>query len=971
MKQNITRLHRRGAANLKVILLSTVLICSILFSIGLSNNLLAQSLKGKVVGKLVDADTGDPLIGANVIIEGTMIGAAADLEGNYRILHVPPGSYTLLVRMMGYATTRITGVIVNAGEITTINASLKSEILETEGVVVTAKAIRNTESLLLKDRQKAIAVSDAISAEAISQAGAGNAAEAVKQITGASVVDGKYVYVRGLGDRYTSTQLNGASIPSTDPYKRSGSIDLVPTNLIDNIVTVKSFTPNKPGDFSGGTVDIRTKDFPEELKIDFSTSASYNTNTTFNDGKNTIGYKGGNLDWLGFDDGSRNVPDYIKTNGVPHYNNASAANLLQLSNATKEFSKQMWTESITPSLNQGYSLSIGNQIDLFNRPFGFIGSLTYSNGFSAYDNGQYNAWNLLEDSSKVLNQLYTYNHYNTTHEVLWGTLLKGSYKLTSNDIVSFNFIYNVNGTSSADYYEGHYEYDKLDSDDLHQNHVLGFSERRLTSLQFNGDHQFEKFFGLSLDWKACIAKTKQDEPDLRYFTTYTMMEDGEELPGVFTNLVPQRYYHYLNEDNNEFSVNFDFPFEQWAGKKSNLKFGGLYSQKNRNFEELNYSYSAYNGYYGDPEAYFSDDNMESDSSVVVINGVPWVTRDLNLYIEEGDIGANDYSGEKIVNAQYLMVVLPITSKLRFIGGARYEKTNMELISADERKEDGNISTEDLLPSANFIYNLKDNMNLRLSATRSLARPTLRELAPYASYDFVVGFTAIGNPDLKRTLIDNYDIRWEWFSRPGEIYAVSAFYKNFQDPIERAFVISASNREITWKNVDQAKTMGIEFEVRKKLDIISPNLGNFMIGTNLSLVRSEVQIPAGELALIRVKRPDFKDTRELEGQSPFLLNFNMSYDNLNKGVFCNIYYNVFGERLSEVSKDGTPFVYEQPVHTLNANFSLRIAKNIKFKLSGKNLLDAEFKKTHEYEGTEYIFRTYTKGRTFSMGFAYSL
>jgi len=971
MKHAVSRISSRGAARFTPVFFSAILFAAILLNAGLSSSVFAQDLKGKIAGKLVDADTGDPLIGANVMLEGTTIGISADLDGNYRLLNVAPGSYTLVVRMMGYTETKITDVVVQADQTTTINASLHTEVLKTEGVTVTAKAVRNTESLLLKDRQKAVALSDAVSAEAISQAGAGDAAEAVKQITGASVVGGKYVYVRGLGDRYTSTQLNGAAIPSTDPYKRSGSIDLVPTNLIDNIVTVKSFTPDKPGDFSGGTVDIKTKDFPEELKIDFSTSASYNTVTTFKEGKNTIGYQGGDMDWLGMDDGSRDVPGYVKSNGVPYYDNSSSNSLNQLSAATKSFNKQMWTESITPSMNQSYSLSVGNQIELFGRPFGFIGSVSYSNVYSAYNNGQYNAWNLLEDSSKVLNRLYAYNHYKTSQEVLLGTLFKGSYKFTNKDIVSLNFIHNINGTSSADYYEGHYEYDKLDGDDLHQNHVLGYSERRLTSFQLNGEHQFDKLLALRMDWKASFAETKQDEPDLRYFTTYTMIEDGEEVPGVFANLVPQRFYRYLNEDNTEFSANFSLPFNQWSGKKSMVKFGGLYSNKNREFSELNYSYSFYKGYNGDPEAYFSDDNMEPDSSVVVINGTPWVTRDLDLYIEEGNKGTNDYTGEQVINAQYAMVEMPISSKLRFIGGARYEKTDMELVSVDDRKADGTISTEDVLPSVNFIYGVNDNMNLRLSATRSLARPTLRELAPYASYDFVVGFTAIGNPELKRTLINNYDLRWEWFSRPGEIYAVSAFFKDFEDPIEKAFVVSASNREITWKNVDHARTMGIEFEVRKKLDILTSTLSNYTVGSNLSLVHSEVQIPADELALIRLKLPNFSDTRELEGQSPFLLNFNISYDNFDKGLFWNVYYNVFGKRLSEVSKDGTPFVYEQPVHTLNANLSVKLARHLKLKVSGKNLLDSEFKKTHEYEGAEYIFRSYTIGRTFSMGFSYSL
>ncbi len=937
----------------------------------------AQTTKGKVSGIIVDAETGEPLIGANVILEGTMMGAASDLEGNFLVQAVPPGVYSMMVTMIGYSKVTIRDVSVSVGEISKVNVAMKSEVLETEGVEVTAKAIRNTEAVLLKDRQKAIAVSDAISAEAIAQSGAGDAAEAVKQITGASVVDGKYVYVRGLGDRYTSTQLNGAKIPSADPYRRSGSIDLVPTNLIDNIVTVKSFTPDKPGDFSGGTVDIKTKDFPEKLKVEFSSSASYNTITSFNSGKNTIGYAGGNLDWLGMDDGSRDIPAQIKDSGVPHYDNSSLEKLAQLASASKAFNRQMWVESITPGLNQSYSFSLGNQIDLFNRPFGFIGSVSYSKEYSAYANGKYNAWNLLEDSSAVLNQLYTYDHYKTNVDARWGTLLKGSYKLNQHNLLSFNFIYNINGTSSADYYEGHYEYDKLDKDDLHQNHVLGFNERRLTSLQFNGDHQFQKLFGLRMDWKASFSKTKQDEPDLRYFTTYLKISTDPVTgikttqPGIFSNLVPQRYFRYLDEGENELSVNFSLPFKQWSGKNTTVKFGGLYSIKNRDFEEYNYSYSAYPGYKGDNEAYFSDENMSPDSSVTIVNQVPWVTRFLKLYVEEGDIGVNNYTGEQIINAQYAMIDLPVISDLRFIGGVRHEKTDMELISQDERKEDGKISTEDWLPSVNLIYSVLDNMNVRLSYTRSLARPTLREMAPYASYDFVVGFTAIGNPNLKRTLINNFDLRWEWFSRPGEIYALSGFYKQFENPIEQAFIVSAKNREVTWKNVPEAKTMGIEIELRKKLDIICPRLQNVSVGSNLSLVQSEVHIPADELALIRTKVPDFDGKRELEGQSPFLLNLNLNYDNFDRGWFFNIYYNVFGKRLSEVSTDGTPFVYEQPVQTLNANFSVKLIRSIMMKISMKNLLDPEFKKTHEFKGNEYIFRKYTKGRSFSLGLSYSI
>ena len=281
--------------------------------LSVSNLLQAQpsqsSKKGRIHGSIIDGETGDPLIGANILLQGTMMGAAADINGNYSILNVPAGNYALVVMMMGYAKTTITDVDVKVGEATRVDASSKPEVLQAEEVVVTAKAIRNTEALLLKDRQRSRAVSDAISSEAISRAASGNAADAMKQITGASVVDGKYVFVRGLGDRYTSTQLNGAEIPSTDPYKRAGSVDLIPTNLVDNIVTVKSFTPDKPGNFSGGTVNIETKDFLEKLNLSFSVSSSYNGQASFQ--SNILTYAGGGTDWLGMDDGTRAIPDMV------------------------------------------------------------------------------------------------------------------------------------------------------------------------------------------------------------------------------------------------------------------------------------------------------------------------------------------------------------------------------------------------------------------------------------------------------------------------------------------------------------------------------------------------------------------------------------------------------------------------------------------------------------------------------------
>jgi len=298
----------------KIIPLLIYMLMFIFFSTIMFADVNAQALKGRITGKIVDSETGDALIGANVFLQGTMIGAACDLDGNYRIEKILPGKYPLIISMMGYTKTTITDVLVSAGKVTKINAAINPEIIETEGVVITAKAVRNTEAALLKDRQKANAVSDAISAEAISRTGSSNAAEAMNHVTGASVVDGRYIYVRGLGDRYTSTQLNGAEIPNANPYKRAASIDLIPSNLVDNIVTLKSFTPDKAGNFSGGAVNIKTKDFLDKFTMSFSASSSYNSQTTFNNDYLTS--TGGSLDWLGMDDGSRNIPSELQSGYV-------------------------------------------------------------------------------------------------------------------------------------------------------------------------------------------------------------------------------------------------------------------------------------------------------------------------------------------------------------------------------------------------------------------------------------------------------------------------------------------------------------------------------------------------------------------------------------------------------------------------------------------------------------------------------
>lgn len=942
-------------------------------SLLLATNGPAQTPAGRIKGKVVDAQTGEALPAVNVLIEGTALGAATDLNGAFIINSVPPGNYALVASMIGYAKMRVENVVVKSAGLAEINLTLTTETLQGREIVVEAQTLRNTEASLLKNRQKAAAVSDAISAELISRTGSGNAAEAMEQVTGAAVVDGKYVYVRGLGDRYMTTQLNGVTLPSANPDRNTVAFDLFPSKLLENIVTVKTFTPDKPGSFTGGSVDIATRAFPENFSMSFALGSSFNTQATMKD--DFLTYPGGKRDWLGIDDGTRDLPATVanSTNGIPDvgtsFTNPSAA--YELDRVSESFNSVMAPSTKTGPLDQSYAFSIGNQTSLFGKPLGYLGSLSYSRSYSSYLNGITGQWQLTGKVSEVeeLNKLSRLQDNKGSDEVLWGGLLNLSYKLSANHQLSTNYIYNRTAESLSRYQNGELPRD-LDVGRFFETRTLQYTERELRSAQLMGSHLLPALGNARLEWTGSFTNSKQDEPDLRYFSNDyapTVYNSRDTIfysisPSIYAR--PSHYYRSMDEDQWEGNLNVALPFKQWRGFAGSFKFGGLASSKDRLFREQRYEFHQTSSarYNGDPQQFFSSPLL----GIVDSTGGRYR---FGNYIVDGSQSSSNYDGNQDIRAFFGMVDLPVLPALRFIGGARYEKTDIFVASQDPQKEKGNLQTKDLLPSLNLIYQLSSTMNLRAAYGKTLARPTFRELAPFASFDFVGDFIFVGNPALKRTLVDNYDLRWEWFSRPGEIYAVSGFYKRFENPIERAIV--SNNNQGQFQNVDEAIVYGAEFEARKRLDIISPLLANFQVGGNFSLIRSEVDIPAKELATIRDLDPNASSKRELQGQSPYILNLDFGYDNFKTGTAVSLFYNIFGERLSEVSLGGTPNIYEQPRGLLDLTLSQRVWQNITLKAGAKNLLDSEILKVHHYKDVDYVSRQHKLGRTYSLSLTYNV
>lgn len=945
-------------------------VLTIVFLSLLSTQILAQT--GKISGVVVDAENGETLIGVNVFIEGTTIGDQTDLDGRYDINNISPGTYTIIASYISYARQRITDVVVKAGETVKLNFSLQSDTKVLGEIVVTAEAVLDNEAGLLSQRQKSVAFSDAISAESISRSGSGDAAGALTKVVGASVVGGKFVYVRGLGDRYSSTHLNGAELPSADPDNNAFQLDLIPSNVIENIVTLKSFTVNKPGNFSGGLVNVTTKDFPDRLLFNFSTSVGINTRTTFTDG---LQGDRTSTDLLGYNDGDRDIPNAINNiDQIPEFADSflafldeQVANSQTLDAASRAFNSQVAPNRFTIPFNTGLSVSVGNQFKLFSKELGYIVGFSHNRNTSAYNDGRNGFYQLVGqlDNQTVLNRLNDYSDTRTQENVDLGGLASLSLKLNENNKITGSWIRTQSGTLEGRALSGFREEPFQGGFDNYNSTVILYTERELSSFQLRGKHVFSSLNNFSVEWQGSSSRNVLGQPDARFFE-YGIRTETDVFSvtrAVFQR--PSRFFRTLEEDNQNAFVDLTLPIDISTGVLK-LQAGGYYLDGSRDFDERRFAYEQdqadLNDFGNDFEGFFSAVGINQ-----TLSNATFIRYD--NYIQERTNPRNSYDGSREITAGYFSAEVPI-GDLKIIAGARYETTLIEVASADTTADTGEIDVDDILPSVSAIYSLNDKMNIRASYSNTLARPNYREIAPFTAFDAFGGFINIGNQNLNRTLITNYDLRFEWFTNVGEIIAVSGFYKQLEDPIERVFLIDRA-RTRSWQNVDNAEVMGLEVEVRKNLGFLTPTFENVSMATNLTLVHSSVDVPEAELVNARISDPDFKDTRSLYGQSPFIVNFDLSYFNPKNDFTVDLNSNIFGKRLSDVTLGANPDVFERSYLSTNLVVNKNFRSNISAKLSVRNVFDPTIKTSSRLNGTEYIYSSFKQGRNISLSISYKL
>ncbi len=942
----------------------------------------ARAQSGTLGGVVVDRETGETLIGVNVVVEALGTGAATGLDGDYRIAGLPAGTYDVTFSYVGYTPQRITGAEVRAGALTVLDVRLAAEAVAFEGeVVVEAAALLDNEAGLLRQRQRAAAVSDAISAEAIARGGSSNAADAMERVTGASVLGGKYVTVRGLGDRYANTQLNGADIPTADPDRRAVQLDLFPSNLLENIVTLKTFTPDQPGNFAGGLVDIATKSFPDALDLRLSASTGLNAATHFGD------------TFLTSAGGSRALPAVLADPEIVFPSEVRARTDAELAAVLDRYAGAFQTPMAlvhgAAPLNQGYAASLGNRHAVLGNPLGYVVSLTYDRSARYYEDGFTGRYGYSQGSGDgvVLDPELLFRDSQGSAETNWGGIGNVSYRLGSRHEIGINTLYSRSAETTSRFQVGAYPR-QFDSTFTFVNRTQLYVERALYSGQLRGKHQLPGLGGAQVEWMGTISATSLDEPDLRFAPNSRRVTPNGTVYSVqstaFTG--PQRFFRTTGEDLVGAQLDVSVPVRLF-GRGGEIKLGGRYQRTERTGRERQFRILPASGSpvaleggadgYGDIGAFLAPEHM----GVVDTTGTGRFVFGNYVTENRGTIAkANNYDGYLDVPAAYLMADVGLTRRLRAVVGARFEPTRQAVTSqaldadalqrGDSLFVGGRIAADDVLPSLNLVYALRDDMNLRAAATRTLARPTFQELSPACRFPFVGADLLCGNPDLDRSLITNLDLRWEWFTRPGELLALSGYYKNIEHPIE--LVLINANGEQTYRNVADAQIYGLEVEARKRLDDVFAPLRDVSVGLNLSLVRSSIALDSTELVLRRAIDPDVADRRALQGQSPFLLNADVAYENAGSGTNVGLYFNVFGRRLARVSFGGVPDVYEQPSPQLDLVASQRVLRDWSVKLSVKNLLDAPYRELYDgrVNGRDAVFQEYERGISFSLGISYS-
>lgn len=896
-----------------------------------------RATDGAIAGTIFDSANGQPIRGAVVAVEGNAAKQTlTDTDGRYQ-LSLPEGKYTLRVSAPNYMDARVDEVVVKANdsvEASTVMA-LSSNVTKVD-VVETASAVMATSEAMLQERKLSSVVSDSLSSEELRKSVSSDAAGALQKVTGVSVVDNGYVYVRGLGERYSATMLNSAMIPTTEPEKRVVPLDLFPASLIDNIKILKTYSPDLPGEFSGGLVQLQTVEFPTSKVLSVSYLTGFNSATSF---RRSADYLGGSTDFWGFDDGGRALPGQIPTDSrivQGRYNQQ------QLQAFGRSFATN-WEPRPVSSMRptQSYSVVGGNT---FGR-LGLVGALTFQNKpQNQFETQRY----LRHDGVQpfIFSNYENFSSYNQAARL--GAVLNAAVRLSPSNKVIFRNTLTHDSDKEARVFSG---YDGGIDGEI-QSERLRYIERGLMSTSVEGEHALARMGNSLLRWQVTFSESSRNEPDLREVVR-GKLPDGRYSYLALSNS-GQRFFSDLKDRIYEPLVEFAKPF--YRGSFTGIfKAGYRGTFRNRDFEARRFRFipqriSTLNLFVPSDQL-FSQQNIRPDGFQII----------------EFTRATDSYDARMDIHAGYAMVDLALGGRWRVVGGVRVEDANIQVITLDPlvpnaKPSVASLINRDPMPAVNVIYALTPRQNLRFSYSATVTRPDFRELSPFDFNNVQGGFVTQGNPNLVRGTIDNYDARWEGFTGGGGVMAASFFAKKFVDPIE-VTILPANDLRQGFVNAKGALNIGFELEYRRSLAFLSKRLREFAASGNFTFVDSNIEIRPQDAVLLTSKH------RPLLGQSRFIYNVMSEWNRPKWRSNARFYFNWVSRRISDVGTFALPDIYQEANTFIDFAYQYALDEKGKWalKFNAENLADNRY---HWTQG-DITQRAFRLGRTFTVGVSYSI
>ncbi|HEY0679010.1 MAG TPA: carboxypeptidase-like regulatory domain-containing protein [Chitinophagaceae bacterium] len=921
--------------------------CSLCF-VFLALSSFGQSVR--LNGKVINSKN-EPVAGATITVMGLERSFAADVEGRFSLTLDAGKKYNLIVSSAGYDSKNLEDVELKTSEENNITIVLETKANLSE-VVVRTSVRRESTSAIINLQRNNTAVSSGLAADFIRRTPDKNTGEVLKRVSGASIQDNKFVIIRGLSDRYNAAFINNTQLPSSEPDRKSFSFDVIPANMIDNIVINKTATPELTGEFAGGLVQVQTKDIPSRNFLSIGAQFGFNTQSVFKDFTSNPRSK---TDWIGFDDGARNFPSGFPKSAQQYRSlGATVEGQDQQLAYSRLFSNDNYrrvTSTVAPI--QTYNLSFGNVKRFKNgASFGTVFSTIYRNSKLVYD---------VERSffEKDKTPIFTFTDIQNRYQTNVGALLNLTYA-HKNHKVSFKNIFNR-------FFEDNYFTRTGVNTNRLQNVNLSSSilnQRTFYSGQLEGDHQL-RLAKMKFRWNAGYSLVTRDQPDMRTSLYVQPLSGGEfEMDPDDT----RRFFSSLEDHSVSAAGTLSIPFKMF-GETQTFKIGGSTLLRFRDFKSRIFRYTPFsNNTFNTSLAYLPVDKIFSPENISRSGFV----------LDEFTNNEDKYFGISALNSGFLMFDNKLSDVLRIVWGARVEFFEQFLKTKDRSAKNVVINPEtwDVLPSLNLTWSVTEKNNVRVGLYQTVARPEFREIAPFAFFDYEQNYGISGRPDLKRTKIYNADIRYEIYPGAGEAITLGAFFKRFSHPIEFRLDpgSNADRRLYFYQNARNANTYGVELEMRKNLSFLdntNPLLDNMSFFGNFTYIFSDVTF-ADELSGAPVSA-----NRPIQGQSPYLINAGLQYTSSQSGFNASLLYNRIGQRLALVGNTDFPDIYERPRHLLDIQFAKRIInKKGEIKLQLSDILNqavylyenVDAKKAFS-KGSDRLFSSYKPGSTISVGFSY--